>query len=365
MEFGEVFSGVARDGVLYVGVTNDATDASEVWAVGGATGEAAWTASIGSDYPNPILADDGTVVVSADDAIVGLDGASGAERWRFERAVGVYFSFSENQAVGDMVIVHDVEEAAVLALDVRSGSVLWEEPDAVLLAVFDDWALLWRDEGGGEAQAVSLDDGRRLWSQPYVGLDWELHVPVLEAGVVFVGDRESVRAMDARSGDEVWTTELSDCCVGATVLEADTLYVAFDETSVAALDRRSGAVRWVTDTGLDLDLYRTEGMPLAALGEVLVVGGAEEEEIIGLYADTGTTVWRLSTDADYFSPFISSGGTIYVADADGVGYAVDAADGSVLWSAGTDEDLEISYLRPVLDSGLLYLFGWAGVAAIR
>lgn len=365
IEFGEVFSGVARGGVLYVGVTDYATSAKEVWAIDGATGDVRWTASIGSDYPNPLLAEDGTVVVTAKDAVVGLDGTTGAELWRFERPVGTSYSFSDTAIVGDVAIVHDLEEEAVLALDVASGALLWEDPETSLLAVFDDWVLAWGDEDGGDVRALALRDGRRLWSQPYVGLDWELHVPTLSGGVVFVGDRESVRALDAETGAEVWTTVFQECCVMATAIEGDTVYVAFDEQTVAALQVSDGAVRWETNTGLDLDLYRTYGIPVVVAGGVVIVGGEEEDEIVGLDPDTGATTWSFSTPADYFSPFIVSSGILYANDADGVGYAVDATSGTPLWSVTTEEDLSIDFVQPVLDSGILYLFGWGGVAAVR
>jgi outer membrane protein assembly factor BamB len=365
MEFDEVFSGVARGGVLYLGVTNDVTDDTELWAIEGATGEVRWATSIGSDYPNPVLADDGTVIVTTAGSVVGLAAESGAERWRFERPLGTYFGHSETQIVDDFAIVHDLEEEAVLALGVTDGAMLWEAPETSLLAVFGDWVLVWGDEEGGDVRALGLRDGRRLWSQPYVGLDWELHVPVLSEGVLIVGDRESVRALDAETGAEVWTTLLSDCCVMATIVEGDAVYVASDEQTVTALRRTDGAVLWETNTGLDLDLYRTDGTPLVALADVVVVGGEEEHEIIGLSPDSGATVWRLSTQADYFSPFIVSSGILYANDAQGIGYAIDATSGTALWSVTTEEDLSIEFIRPVLDQGILYLFGWGGVAAVR
>ncbi|MCB9685731.1 MAG: PQQ-binding-like beta-propeller repeat protein [Alphaproteobacteria bacterium] len=73
--------------------------------------------------------------------------------------------------------------------------------------------------------------------------------PALGGGVVYVGTTRGVRARDAETGVERWTTQLPAPTKGGLVLAGDGLFVADDLGNVHALARSDGALRWSVDAG--------------------------------------------------------------------------------------------------------------------
>ena len=123
---------------------------------------------------------------------------------------------------------------------------------------------------------------RLSWVAQLRQRDRELQVsPIVADGVMFVTEsREGVVALDARTGEVIWTFQrpvpdgLSLCCGapnrGVAIL-GKTVFVATIDAHLVALDASTGKQRWITRVADFRDGYSMTGAPLA-LGDRIVVG---------------------------------------------------------------------------------------------
>ena len=123
---------------------------------------------------------------------------------------------------------------------------------------------------------------RLSWVAQLRQRDRELQVsPIVADGVMFVTEsREGVVALDAKTGEVIWTFRrpvpdgLSLCCGapnrGVAIL-GKTVFVATIDAHLVALDANTGKQRWITRVADFRDGYSMTGAPLA-LGDRIVVG---------------------------------------------------------------------------------------------
>jgi polyvinyl alcohol dehydrogenase (cytochrome) len=131
--------------------------------------------------------------------------------------------------------------------------------------------------------------------------------PIIADGVLYFGDwTGSIRAIDAKSGQQRWATDLDTYYIGGSVaVEGDRVYVGTFDAKLTALDRRTGEVQWSTpvDDGPGSAVF---GSPNVVDG-LVVVGVASFQEftnptgatfrghVVGVDAVTGKEVWRYWT----------------------------------------------------------------------
>jgi alcohol dehydrogenase (cytochrome c) len=134
--------------------------------------------------------------------------------------------------------------------------------------------------------------------------------PLVHDGVMFAyGFGDVVQALDASNGDLLWQYRHrlpEDVPTGvkrAIALYGNNVYAPMSDGRVVALDVRTGDLAWdtqVTDEG-----YRLTGGPLAAQNKVMIgtTGRAPGGNyIVGLDADTGEEAWRFYTIAQPGEP---------------------------------------------------------------
>ena len=134
--------------------------------------------------------------------------------------------------------------------------------------------------------------------------------PLVYDGVLyFTGTMNVVRAVDAVTGDLIWThdPQIAKEVAGAKrtgwvhnrglSLYGDKLFSATWDGRLIALDLKTGKTIWSTRTfGLDEPLYIT-GAPKAFKGKVLIGNGGTENGpsrgwVAAFDADTGKEAWR-------------------------------------------------------------------------
>jgi len=185
-------------------------------------------------------------------------------------------------------------------------------------------------------------------------LEWSLILPpgpntiepLVHDGVLFVfayGD--SVFALDASTGDELWRYERRlpedqrRDSKRTLALWSDKLFVGTSDVHVVALDIHTGRVVW--DRAAGGPEHRISGGPLAANGVVMqgttsshVPGGGH---IAAFDADTGKELWRFKTVAQPGQP----GGNTWN------GLPAEARSGGSVWVSGTyDADLDLAFFGP-------------------
>jgi outer membrane protein assembly factor BamB len=107
----------------------------------------------------------------------------------------------------------------------------------------------------GRVAAYSLSDGSQLWEvllEPPTGrneverlVDVNAAVQVAGNDVYGVSYQGRVAALALESGQVLWSQEFSSH--SGLAVDADTVYVAGQDSSLAALARNGGASRWSTD----------------------------------------------------------------------------------------------------------------------
>lgn len=144
--------------------------------------------------------------------------------------------------------------------------------------------------------------------------------PLVVDGIMYVTGPNSARAIDARSGRQLWSWKralpadfqslgFAHTNRGAAVLD-DMLYVTTLDCYLVALDLKSGTERWVEKVGDYKSGYSMTVAPLAINGKIVTGVSGGEAGIRGFIdaydAKTGKRAWRFWTipgpnDAQYSS----------------------------------------------------------------
>jgi outer membrane protein assembly factor BamB len=195
--------------------------------------------------------------------------------------------------------------------------------------------------------ALDAKTGEVLWTRE-LG-DNELTAPLFAiAGakkLLFVGSTSgTLHALDAETGAPLWKRAELDAIRSPPAFrespQGPRLYTASKYGALRALDAVTGQELWSYKTG-----DRIVGSPAVASvrGRELVLVGSFDRSLHAVDATTGAPVWRRATrGAVYSSPAVFDDGkrVIAVASAwDHRVHAFDAADGTLLWSAYTGQPL--------------------------
>lgn len=321
-------------GTVFIGVRDeDGTSGNGVCALDLVSGTLRWRTATSSPVESSVAVDgDVLLVAPARGPLLGLDVATGQERWRWAPAderCWMYFSPAVADGVAYQAVV-DPRGAWVVALEVTTGKPLWHTHDPV--------GRNWISQGSptvtGEhvlfatayANLVCLDrwSGDVRWQRAFGG--WTRSMPVLSAGLALLacqGDR--LVAVDVNGGQPQWCHEppepMPDAPTTATpAVVGDVIYAAFADGSVAAFDLATGAPRW----------RRGIGGPVtsspAVSGDVLYVG-CDAGMFRALDRSTGEVVWSYDIGCRIASSPAVTGNAVVVAAWDGNVYAFVSADG--------------------------------------
>jgi outer membrane protein assembly factor BamB len=304
------------------------------------TGRLRWTYRTG---PNAFVraVGSGWVIVAADyGPLVGLDLATGKERWRFELASLQAAEYGT--IAGDTLFIGTsfpsegaLDPPVVYALDLATGRQRWRSvldrgTDLQWAApVVDGGQVLVADtlshEGSAptsQLHALDADTGRVRWKA-------DLHAgrqgffaepPVVAGGLVYVATASRMLlALEADSGREVWRQRGFPVVAGVR----DGLVIAVIEDRLVANDAGSGVRRWEVPVS-------GGGEPWQVLeGDTVYVASARE--VIAVDVAAGTTRWRVPVDSAVGPP-VQLGARLYVATRSRL-LALDASSGRPLWTS--------------------------------
>jgi outer membrane protein assembly factor BamB len=313
---------------------------ARVRAFDAGTGQLRWTYRTG---PNAFVraVGSGWVIVAADyGPLIGLDLATGKQRWRFELASSQAAEYGT--IAGDTLFIGTsfpsegaVDPPVVYALDLATGRQRWR---TVLDRGTD---LQWAAPVVHGEQVLVADTLSHQGSAPtshLYALDagtgqlrWkaDLHAdqqgffaepPVVAGGLVYVATASRrLLALEVDSGREVWRTSGFPVIAGVR----NGLVLAVLEDRLAALDAGSGVRRWEVPV-------RGGGEHWPVLeGDTVYVASADD--VIAVDATAGTTRWRVPLDPAVGPP-VPAGGRLYVATRNRL-LALDASSGRSLWTS--------------------------------
>jgi Ca-activated chloride channel family protein len=283
-------------------------------------------------------------------------------------------------------VIFDTESCTLVALDARTGKLLWSnrlgDPTLAQPAVADGLVFASHPGGGGyELSAYRVATGAEVWSRPIASE--LLAAPVVDGDSVYataVGG-QGYRFLRA-SGTKVWSRPLQ--ATTAPFIDGGELYVSRSERggegevvlsaatgallrahgalaapyladvpsdvsnwkalwafegsrpvvgrgvryvarggTIEAADARSGAAYWVRrDTGA----RGTRSVGTVALAGSAVVVSTRAGQLYGLDVDTGYTLWAYDIGHHVIAEPVVARGWVYLATADGLVVALQVAD---------------------------------------
>lgn len=193
--------------------------------------------------------------------------------------------------------------------------------------------------------ALNLATGHELWKAP-VGSDAEA-IPAVDARYVYVlTDQQTLVALKQESGEVVWTYPTGGTTGPVSPAVADGLvYIKTNDQSVRAIDAATGDERWraliptvnIVPTPSDATLHST--VPVT-FGDGLVFVAADNGELLAFDAAGGKRRWTKQTAGNVITSVAAPDGAVYVIaqkvepsnpPITATLYALNAADGSEQW----------------------------------
>lgn len=354
-------SPTVKDGTVYTGSAADALHAFDAEA-----GDPVWKFGTDDYVETAPAVKDGTVYTADSSGVVYAVTTDGDEVWRHEtdqnlhsRALAVHDGSVYVGTAGNMPAVAsgdtDKSKAGkVVALDAGDGSERWtfDGPEDWFSGPAAGGGRVYVGNHTGSVFALDPSSGEKLWSWTPSGEGADhaaiLAPPTYADGTVYAAVHAAgwVVALDAKSGEETWRTNLkAENVKSSPAVTDDRVYVGShrvrgvvpeaggeeDETPTTtpsgtptpepgtygrlyALSRSDGSTEWVHETDHD---FRSSP---AVVGDRVYVGGGDGA--IAVTRDDGSEVWHVSfEDFVYSSPAVADG-RLYVGSADGHLYCV-------------------------------------------
>jgi outer membrane protein assembly factor BamB len=268
--------------------------------------------------------------------------------WRFGPPEG---GLSGAVIAGDVTIA--VGEQAVYALDLRTGEVAWQIP---------------RDGGplstpalgvAGEHQVLVYVDGPLEDDEDASPTPTPSASPSGTDGEKPYQPASELVAVDLADRSELWRTTLEDTSRSGIAIEGQRAYVADDKGGVYAIEIASGAVVWTAEA-----IGRVDSPPAVADGNVYVAArdvDGQQAQVLALDAETSERRWAFSPQAGAVaaSAILAADGTVVVGAADRLVRGLSAQDGQVRWDALT-LTLFSPVSAPVLEAEAVYIADASG-----
>jgi len=231
---------------------------------------------------------------------------------------------------------------------------------AASASVMGDQVYVVRDAAnspGGKLYALDRNTGQQLWSFPpdAVTGDFSSTTPAVANGIVYFGVNRFgtvVFAVNAASGAEIWRHNgpVANIVSSPTVIDGR-VYAAFTNGSIRALDATSGQIIWSVTA--DQGAYSS---PAIADGRLYIA--IHNRGLLALDANTGATLWLAPMPGPQWSSPAVDNGRVFVGSRDDHKlYAFDAITGVTLWTATTNDWVQTS---PAVADGVVYIGNNAG-----
>ncbi len=176
--------------------------------------------------------------------------------------------------------------------------------------------------------------------------------PVVADGVVYVGTRSNLDALDSHTGELLWSYAVTGYVLTAPAVADGVVYFGtyndsagpLDPSNVYALNARTGALLWTFITGRSND-----SSPAIANGILYI--GSYDGNLYALNARTGAKLWSYDTGFPVISSPVVTDGVVYAGSNDAYLHAWNARTGAELWRYyGGGYDVG----TPVVANGMAY-----------
>ena len=209
--------------------------------------------------------------------------------------------------------------------------------------------------GADDTNVYALDaaSGDPLWS--FQTGDVIRSPAVVSNGVVYVGSNDNILyALDAATGDLLWQHDTGSPVQYAPLVSEDTVYVptiSDGGRKLHALDATVGSQLWAASQHYPFDSGWESGIGAALADDMLIVID-NEGAVHALDIQTGESNWSFQGDVGTDTPPVVIGDVVYVT-AVNTAHALDIQTGTELWSFSTGM-FPARGFAPVIDDGMYY-----------
>ena len=313
-------SPVVADGIVYIGSTT--SRGGQLYAVDATSGERTWSTGqlfFRSVETTPAVADGGLYYIHTDGKVVAADPATGAEQWTYE----VEGKARASPAVDDGTIYFGTNAGTMYAVSAANGTIQWaydthqdnEKLKLRTTPAVHDGTVYATTSGFNTLYVYAFDaaTGDIDWKQDLVDVgsaQYYLTAPTVANSLLYLGDYESeiLWALDPSTGEEVWKTESVDLGPDAGPAVAGcTLFVATRDGKLRAFDAATGDEQWSTILG-----SKVVAAPAVANGVVYV--GDTGGQFHAIDAADGGRLWAENLESKVTTSPAVSNGMVYVAN---------------------------------------------------
>ncbi len=313
----------------------------------------AWVQNVGSNIfmTSPVIDQGNAFMASMDDnhtgksSLVSMDIQSGRINWSYP----VRNSVKNSIAVSDGLLLAQDVEGMLYAVHTSTGQLAWERKlnvqkihSPLIEGVVVHNGILYAGSGTGLC-AIRLKDGKELWRnnawQQNHGSTATLSV---ENNVLIASSHwGELFAHDATNGKLLWRAEKDGIRhrSSSAIMQGGFLYLTSDN-SLFVIDAKTGHI-WIRKEML----YNVNVASSPLVTEQEIIFGTAQHGVVALDRKTLKEKWVFRTENAmlYTSPYVGkpastiesspvlAGSTILVGGADGVIYALDKNNGSVVW----------------------------------
>lgn len=168
---------------------------------------------------------------------------------------------------------------------------------------------------------LAVQDGRLLW-QFHVPLAPTSSALTVDSGVVYLGDADTLFALDAVTGRQLWSVAANPGIQSINIV-GDVVYVG-SGSSIYAFSKQDGGLLWHQDTSA------YGGTTQVLIDQGTVYGGGTTGTI-ALDATTGSIRWRFDTHFEQVQALLPAGQILLVKPLAGGVIALQESDGHQRW----------------------------------
>jgi len=242
---------------------------------------------------------------------------------------------------GDSLFVGSLE-GRLVGVSTSDGSPLWPDEDAGMLGASElkvaiygtpavEGDLVYVAGYNGKVYAFASSTGALRWVYPREGnLDPIAAGMVASQGKVYLGCSDGyVYALDATTGDKLWSFETRDKIWATPAVDGDTLYIGSFDKKLYALNTGDGSKKWEFEKAGGAIV----STPLVC--EDTVYFGSFDRHVYAIDATNGSLRWRseVTTGKWFWAKPVVYNNVIYAPNLDGKVYILDANSGREAASA--------------------------------
>jgi outer membrane protein assembly factor BamB len=243
---GDVLSSPAvAGGIVYIG-SND----QKLYALNAVDGSVRWTYVLGGrpEGASPLVANGVVYIGARDGYFYALDATTGALRWKY-RTWAVW----ETAAYANGTVYVGSDQSKVFAFDAITGAVKWTASTGgrVRCTPSVSGGVVYVGADDYRTWAFDALTGALRWaSNPFPNLGIVRSSPAVAYGLVYVDTGETVPmgghvyALDAATGNVVWSHQMGDYATSSPAVANGVVYTGSFDFTIYALDAVTGEELW-------------------------------------------------------------------------------------------------------------------------